>query len=65
MPVPPAPVAAWPGGSLPGSPGTSALSPCPRGQPVVVAHTQLSVPDGLNPELLACVLPGSNTHVSW
>ncbi|NWZ54993.1 ITA2B protein, partial [Haliaeetus albicilla] len=35
------------------------------GQPVVVAQTQLSVPDGLNPELLACVLPGSDTHVSW
>ncbi|NXN65461.1 ITA2B protein, partial [Himantopus himantopus] len=36
-----------------------------RGQPVVVARTQLSVPDGLNPELLACVLPGSGTRVSW
>ncbi|NXS68670.1 ITA2B protein, partial [Pandion haliaetus] len=36
-----------------------------RGQPVVVAQTQLSVPDGLNPELLACVLPGSGTRVSW
>ncbi|NXE84786.1 ITA2B protein, partial [Cochlearius cochlearius] len=36
-----------------------------RGQPVVVAQAQLSVPDGLNPELLACVLPGSSTRVSW
>ncbi|XP_064895887.1 integrin alpha-IIb [Columba livia] len=35
-----------------------------RGQPVVVARTQLSVPDGLNPEILACVLPGSSTRVS-
>ncbi|CAM9806537.1 unnamed protein product [Bubo scandiacus] len=35
-----------------------------RGQPVVVARTQLSVPDGLNPELLECVLPGSSAHVS-
>ncbi|KAM9215014.1 LOW QUALITY PROTEIN: integrin alpha-IIb [Leptosomus discolor] len=35
------------------------------GQPVVVARTQLSVPDGLNPEVLDCVLPGSTTtHVS-
>ncbi|NXL08441.1 ITA2B protein, partial [Mesembrinibis cayennensis] len=56
---------ARPGGSLPGSLGTSALSPCPRGQPVVVARTQLSVPDGLNPETLACVLPGSGARVSW
>ncbi|NWQ92139.1 ITA2B protein, partial [Burhinus bistriatus] len=52
-------------GSLPSCPGISALSPCPRGQPVVVAQTQLSVPDGLNPELLACVLPSSGTRVSW
>ncbi|NWS64027.1 ITA2B protein, partial [Chunga burmeisteri] len=36
-----------------------------RGQPVVVAWTQLSVPNGLNPKLLACVLPGSDAHVSW
>ncbi|NXW52495.1 ITA2B protein, partial [Nyctiprogne leucopyga] len=36
-----------------------------RGQPVVVARTQLSVPDGLNSEVLACVLPGSGAHVSW
>ncbi|NXW66478.1 ITA2B protein, partial [Eurystomus gularis] len=36
-----------------------------RGQPVVVARTQLSVPDGLNPKILACVLPVSNAHVSW
>uniref|UniRef100_A0A8C6JCX1 Integrin alpha-IIb n=1 Tax=Melopsittacus undulatus TaxID=13146 RepID=A0A8C6JCX1_MELUD len=35
-----------------------------RGQPVVVARTQLSVPDGLNPEVLECVLPGSSTRVS-
>ncbi|NXF60122.1 ITA2B protein, partial [Ciccaba nigrolineata] len=35
------------------------------GQPVVVARTQLSVPDGLNPELLECVLPGSSARVSW
>ncbi|KAF1633979.1 Integrin alpha-IIb, partial [Eudyptes filholi] len=36
-----------------------------RGQPVVVARTQLSVPDGLNPKILACVLPGSGARVSW
>ncbi|NXG01170.1 ITA2B protein, partial [Sakesphorus luctuosus] len=36
-----------------------------RGQPVVVARTQLSVPDGLNPEVLNCVLPDSGTRVSW
>ncbi|NWS49416.1 ITA2B protein, partial [Probosciger aterrimus] len=36
-----------------------------RGQPVVVARTQLSVPDGLNPEVLECVLPGFGTRVSW
>ncbi|NXH19586.1 ITA2B protein, partial [Bucco capensis] len=36
-----------------------------RGQPVVVAQAELSVPDGLNPELLECVLPDSGTHVSW
>ncbi|NXE12832.1 ITA2B protein, partial [Lophotis ruficrista] len=36
-----------------------------RGQPVVVAQAQLSVPDGLNPELLACILPGSSARVSW
>ncbi|NXS99981.1 ITA2B protein, partial [Jacana jacana] len=35
------------------------------GQPVVVAQAKLSVPDGLNPEVLECVLPGSGTHVSW
>ncbi|PKU27402.1 integrin alpha-iib [Limosa lapponica baueri] len=35
------------------------------GQPVVVARTQLSVPDGLNPEVLECVLPDSDTPVSW
>ncbi|NXI47608.1 ITA2B protein, partial [Galbula dea] len=35
------------------------------GQPVVVAQTQLSVPDGLNPELLECVLPDSGARVSW
>ncbi|XP_014816355.1 PREDICTED: integrin alpha-IIb-like [Calidris pugnax] len=35
-----------------------------RGQPVVVARTRLSVPDGLNPEVLECVLPGSETRVS-
>uniref|UniRef100_A0A8C8B9C6 Integrin subunit alpha 2b n=1 Tax=Otus sunia TaxID=257818 RepID=A0A8C8B9C6_9STRI len=34
------------------------------GQPVVVARTQLSVPSGLNPELLECVLPDSSAHVS-
>ncbi|KAM6399143.1 integrin alpha-IIb [Rhynochetos jubatus] len=34
------------------------------GQPVVVAQAQLSVPDGLNPELLACELPSSHTRVS-
>ncbi|NWI59944.1 ITA2B protein, partial [Calyptomena viridis] len=36
-----------------------------RGQPVVMAQTQLSVPDGLNPEVLACVLPDSGIRVSW
>ncbi|NXD88751.1 ITA2B protein, partial [Halcyon senegalensis] len=36
-----------------------------RGQPVVVARTQLTVPDGLNPEVLACVLPLSGARVSW
>ncbi|NXV85550.1 ITA2B protein, partial [Calonectris borealis] len=56
---------ARPGGSQPGSPGTSTLSPYPRGQPVVVARTQLIVPDGLNPKLLACVLPDSGARVSW
>ncbi|KAM6238640.1 integrin alpha-IIb [Porphyrio hochstetteri] len=35
-----------------------------RGQPVVVARTQLSVPDGLNPTVLTCILPGSKTPVS-
>ncbi|KAM6189970.1 integrin alpha-IIb [Sarcoramphus papa] len=35
-----------------------------RGQPVVVARTQLSVPDGLNPKLLSCVLPDSGARVS-
>ncbi|XP_068775368.1 integrin alpha-IIb isoform X2 [Struthio camelus] len=35
-----------------------------RGQPVVVARTQLSVPDGLNPEEQTCVLPGSGTRLS-
>ncbi|NWU73624.1 ITA2B protein, partial [Pterocles burchelli] len=36
-----------------------------RGQPVVVAQTQLNVPDGLNPKALDCVLPGSSARVSW
>ncbi|NWI46712.1 ITA2B protein, partial [Picathartes gymnocephalus] len=35
------------------------------GLPVVVAQIQLSVPDGLNPEALDCVLPDSRVHVSW
>ncbi|NXG20887.1 ITA2B protein, partial [Grallaria varia] len=35
------------------------------GQPVVVVQTQLSVPDGLNPEVLNCVLPDSGVRVSW
>ncbi|NXH41420.1 ITA2B protein, partial [Dicaeum eximium] len=48
-----------------GSPGTSAMSPCLRGLPVVVAQTQLSVPDGLNPEILDCVLPDYSVRVSW
>lgn len=48
-----------------GSPGTSAMSPCPRGLSVVVAQTQLRVPDGLNPETLDCVLPDSSVRVSW
>ncbi|NXU10567.1 ITA2B protein, partial [Pardalotus punctatus] len=50
-------------GLLVGSPGTSAMSPCPRGLPVVVTQTQLSVPDGLNPEVLDCVLPDSSVRV--
>ncbi|NWW25748.1 ITA2B protein, partial [Falcunculus frontatus] len=36
-----------------------------QGLPVVVAQTQLSVPDGLNPEVLDCVLPDSSVRVSW
>ncbi|NXN12455.1 ITA2B protein, partial [Indicator maculatus] len=52
-------------GALPVCPGTSALPLCPRGLPVVVARTRLSVPDGLNPKTLACVLPTSGAHVSW
>ncbi|NWZ14634.1 ITA2B protein, partial [Agelaius phoeniceus] len=35
------------------------------GLPVVVARTQLSVPDGLNPEILDCSLPSSSVPVSW
>ncbi|XP_063260136.1 integrin alpha-IIb isoform X2 [Prinia subflava] len=35
-----------------------------QGLPVVVAQTQLSVPDGLNPETLDCVLPDSGVRVS-
>uniref|UniRef100_A0A8C3NAH8 Integrin alpha-2 domain-containing protein n=1 Tax=Geospiza parvula TaxID=87175 RepID=A0A8C3NAH8_GEOPR len=34
------------------------------GLPVVVARTQLSVPDGLNPEILDCSLPNSSVPVS-
>ncbi|NXX49101.1 ITA2B protein, partial [Tricholaema leucomelas] len=36
-----------------------------RGQPVVVARTQLQVPDGLNPKTLECALPTSGARVSW
>ncbi|NXM61604.1 ITA2B protein, partial [Illadopsis cleaveri] len=36
-----------------------------QGLPVVVAQTQLRVPDGLNPETLDCVLPDSSVRVSW
>ncbi|NXE01445.1 ITA2B protein, partial [Chaetorhynchus papuensis] len=36
-----------------------------QGLPVVVAQTQLSVPDGLNPEVLDCVLSDSSVRVSW
>ncbi|NWV49423.1 ITA2B protein, partial [Daphoenositta chrysoptera] len=36
-----------------------------QGLPVVVAQTQLSVPDGLNPEVLDCALPDSGVRVSW
>lgn len=61
----PAPVLAQPKEDAAPVPSTSALSLCPRGQPVVVARTQLSVPGGLNPEVLECVLPGSGTRVSW
>uniref|UniRef100_A0A8C3CLA7 Uncharacterized protein n=1 Tax=Cairina moschata TaxID=8855 RepID=A0A8C3CLA7_CAIMO len=39
--------------------------PCRRGQPVVVARAQLSVPSGLNPETMECVLPDSDTRISW
>ncbi|XP_062364482.1 integrin alpha-IIb isoform X1 [Cinclus cinclus] len=35
-----------------------------QGLPVVVAQTQLSVPDGLNPEILDCDLPDSSVRVS-
>ncbi|KAM4884298.1 integrin alpha-IIb isoform 1-T1 [Sylvia borin] len=35
-----------------------------QGLPVVVAKTQLSAPDGLNPETLDCVLPDSSVRVS-
>ncbi|NWZ25365.1 ITA2B protein, partial [Asarcornis scutulata] len=35
------------------------------GQPVVVARAQLSVPSGLNPETMECVLPDSDTRISW
>ncbi|NXS56485.1 ITA2B protein, partial [Brachypteracias leptosomus] len=49
---------------LRGHPGATLVPPTP-GQPVVVARTQLSVPDGLNPKILACVLPISNAPVSW
>ncbi|XP_056368074.1 integrin alpha-IIb [Oenanthe melanoleuca] len=35
-----------------------------QGLPVVVAQTQLSVPDGLNPEILDCDLPDSGVRVS-
>ncbi|NXF27196.1 ITA2B protein, partial [Rhodinocichla rosea] len=35
------------------------------GLPVVVARTRLSVPDGLNPEILDCSLPNSSIPVSW
>uniref|UniRef100_A0A8B9U8V0 Integrin alpha-IIb n=1 Tax=Anas zonorhyncha TaxID=75864 RepID=A0A8B9U8V0_9AVES len=34
------------------------------GQPVVVARAQLSVPSGLNPETMECVLPDSDTRIS-
>ncbi|NXC40585.1 ITA2B protein, partial [Penelope pileata] len=36
-----------------------------RGQPVVVARAQLSVPSGLNPEEMECVLPESGGRVTW
>lgn len=39
--------------------------PCRRGQPVVVARAQLRVPSGLNPETMECVLPDSDTRISW
>ncbi|NXY11084.1 ITA2B protein, partial [Pteruthius melanotis] len=35
-----------------------------QGLPVVVVQTQMSVPDGLNPEVLDCVL-SSSIRVSW
>ncbi|NXN82167.1 ITA2B protein, partial [Bombycilla garrulus] len=36
-----------------------------QGLPVVVAQTQLRVPDGLNPEILDCVLPDSSVAGNW
>ncbi|NWI10742.1 ITA2B protein, partial [Crypturellus soui] len=36
-----------------------------RGQPVVVVHARLTLPDGLNPEKKECAVPRSDTHVTW
>ncbi|XP_031456856.1 integrin alpha-IIb isoform X3 [Phasianus colchicus] len=35
-----------------------------RARPVVVAQAQLSVPSGLNPQVMECVLPGSDSRVT-
>lgn len=41
-------------------------SPCPtRAQPVVMASVQLLVQDSLNPAVKNCVLPQTQTLVSW
>ncbi|NXD15665.1 ITA2B protein, partial [Nothocercus nigrocapillus] len=36
-----------------------------RGQPVVVVHAQLVLPDGLNPEKQECSVPSSDARVNW
>ncbi|NWJ06569.1 ITA2B protein, partial [Crypturellus undulatus] len=36
-----------------------------RGQPVVVVHVRLTLPDGLNPEKKECSVPSSDARVTW